>query len=187
MRNIISKLIILKYYQETKKKKFVISVCLYIHWRTMLESRYSIFNNNYNYKYWSTLFQAVCNKCHMIWKDLGFILGQGDRYSVVCCLHSSTKEILYFTWTLVKTKVYFFLIPVLVSHQSQRHDYWFLPMETWGSREPRWKFPPWGKTPKSGSVHLLPQQFFLSLYWSCCNIVSMFLCFGFLAMRHMGS
>ena len=31
MRNIISKLIILKYYQETKKKKFVISVCLYIH------------------------------------------------------------------------------------------------------------------------------------------------------------
>ena len=32
----------------------------------------------------------------------------------------------------------------------------------------------------------LPLFFFLSLYWICYNIVSVF-CFGFLAMRHVGS
>ena len=161
MKNIISKLIILKYYQETKKKKFVISVCLYIHWKTMLESRYNIFNNNYNYKYWSTLFQAVCNKCHMIWKDLGFILGQGDRYSCGLLPTFINKGNIIFHLEVRENKgVTFFSSQFFISHQNQRHDYWFLPMETWGSREPRWKFPPWGKTPKSGSVHLLPQQFF---------------------------
>ena len=157
----------------------------------MLENRYSIFNNNYNYKYWSTLFQAVCNKCNMIWKDLGFILGQGDRYSCGLLPTFINKGNIIFHLEVSENKsVTFFSFQFFISYQ--RHDYWFLPMETWGSREPRWKFPPWGKTPKSSSVHLLPQQlffffFFLSPYWICCNIVSMILCFGFLAMRHTGS